>query len=269
MRTARSSRESMPTAASSVRPRWAAPRVDHRRRLGDLRDRRQRNRRVTARGRAAGRVGGARRRPGSRRGPQRRSGGLARAGDVDEPPRQRRHPIAHQPGVWFTNGGSRGRLGRLIPRAIGAGDRTGGSAPYPGWSSIDSIATSPRAARLRRRRWPSRTGWRWWPRRSAATPAPAAVAAPHRRPRLPLFHEQLPHLLGHPGVRAAIESHSTGVLLDGPPAVEVAAYARERTAGLGFDQCAQRWTPCSASRCRANSLWPRRGDGGGDPPCPR
>jgi hypothetical protein len=37
-------------------------------------------------------------------------------------------------------------------------------------------------------------------------------------------------------VRAAIETHATGVFLDGPPALEVAAYARERTSGLGFDE---------------------------------
>ncbi|MDC0715775.1 hypothetical protein [Nannocystis bainbridge] len=40
--------------------------------------------------------------------------------------------------------------------------------------------------------------------------------------------------LGHPGVPAAIELHGTGVRLTGAPAVAVAEYVRERTAGLSF-----------------------------------
>jgi hypothetical protein len=40
--------------------------------------------------------------------------------------------------------------------------------------------------------------------------------------------------LGHPAVAASIETHGTGVSLDGAPAVAVAEYVRERTAGLGF-----------------------------------
>lgn len=40
--------------------------------------------------------------------------------------------------------------------------------------------------------------------------------------------------LGHPGVPAAIERHGTGVALTGAPAVAVAEYLRERTAGLSF-----------------------------------
>ncbi len=40
--------------------------------------------------------------------------------------------------------------------------------------------------------------------------------------------------LGYPGVAASIETHGTGVSLTGAPAVAVAEYTRERTAGLGF-----------------------------------
>ncbi|WAS94933.1 hypothetical protein [Nannocystis punicea] len=42
--------------------------------------------------------------------------------------------------------------------------------------------------------------------------------------------------LGHPGVPAAIEIHGTGVNLTGAPAVAVAEYVRERTAGLSFTE---------------------------------
>jgi hypothetical protein len=125
-------------------------------------------------------------------------------------------------------------LGRPILRAIGGGDRTGGLASLPGVivHHLDrdlagaSASSAPLALQDRLEVVAAKV---------TAQPAPAAVAALTGGPRLPLFHEQLPHLLGHPGVRAAIETHATGVLLDGPPALEVAAYARERTAGLGFD----------------------------------
>ncbi len=40
---------------------------------------------------------------------------------------------------------------------------------------------------------------------------------------------------GYPGVPAAIETHGTGVTLSGSPAVAVAEYVRERTAGLSFN----------------------------------
>jgi hypothetical protein len=39
---------------------------------------------------------------------------------------------------------------------------------------------------------------------------------------------------GHPGVPASIETHGAGVSLSGAPAVAVAEYVRERTAGLSF-----------------------------------
>lgn len=41
--------------------------------------------------------------------------------------------------------------------------------------------------------------------------------------------------LGFPGVPASIETHGTGVALTGSPAVAVAEYVRERTAGLSFN----------------------------------
>ena len=65
-------------------------------------------------------------------------------------------------------------------------------------------------------------------------PTPTASAVIAGGARLPLLHEQLPHFLGHPGTRAAIETHATAAALDGPPALAVAELARERTAGLSF-----------------------------------
>ena len=62
----------------------------------------------------------------------------------------------------------------------------------------------------------------------------APVAAIGGAPPLPWVHEMLPHFLGHPGAPAAIETHGTGVALNGPPANAVAEYVRERTAGLSF-----------------------------------
>jgi hypothetical protein len=63
---------------------------------------------------------------------------------------------------------------------------------------------------------------------------PSARAALGGAPPLPFVHDQPPHFLGHPGAPAALEIHGTGVALDGAPAVAVAEYVRERTAGLGF-----------------------------------
>jgi hypothetical protein len=61
-----------------------------------------------------------------------------------------------------------------------------------------------------------------------------ALAAIGAAPPLPFAHETLPHELGGPGSPAAIEIHGTGAVLDGPPAVALAEYVRERTSGLGF-----------------------------------
>lgn len=56
----------------------------------------------------------------------------------------------------------------------------------------------------------------------ALSPVPWALEAPQNA------------FLGHPLVPAGIEAHGTGVSLSGAPAVAVAEYVRERTAGLGF-----------------------------------
>lgn len=57
----------------------------------------------------------------------------------------------------------------------------------------------------------------------ASTPTPWALS-PNSQ-----FH------LAYPGVPASIETHGTGVALSGSPAVAVAEYVRERTAGLSFN----------------------------------
>lgn len=44
------------------------------------------------------------------------------------------------------------------------------------------------------------------------------------------------HFMGYPGLPASIETHGTGIALTGAPAVAVAEYVQERTAGLGFAQ---------------------------------
>lgn len=64
--------------------------------------------------------------------------------------------------------------------------------------------------------------------------APSASAALGGAPPLSYAHELPPHFLGHPGAPGALEIHGTGVALDGAPAIAVAEYVRERTAGLGF-----------------------------------
>lgn len=63
----------------------------------------------------------------------------------------------------------------------------------------------------------------------------AATAAIGASPAVPWALEPgADFCLGHPGVPAAIEIHGTGVTLTGAPAVAVAEYVRERTAGLSF-----------------------------------
>ena len=130
-------------------------------------------------------------------------------------------------------------LGRLVPRATAGGDRTGGIANILGDAvhlleredfsgSPESTASSAPLALQDRLEVAAAS--------VTGGAAPSAVAMLSGGPRLPLFHEQLPHHLGHPGVRAAIETHATGVLLDGAPAVAVAEYVRERTSGLSFAQ---------------------------------
>ncbi len=70
---------------------------------------------------------------------------------------------------------------------------------------------------------------------AATTAAAAATAVIGSLPPVPWALEPAAHFaLGHPFVPAAIERHGTGVALTGAPAVAVAEYVRERTAGLGF-----------------------------------
>ncbi len=70
---------------------------------------------------------------------------------------------------------------------------------------------------------------------AATVSAGTATAALGAAPPVPWALEPSRNgFLGHLGVSAAIEMHGTGVALSGPPAVAVAEYVRERTAGLGF-----------------------------------
>ena len=122
-------------------------------------------------------------------------------------------------------------IGRLVPRAVSGGDRTGGLGALPGvvvhlLERGNPIASSAPLALQDRLEVAAAS--------VTDTPTPSAIAALTGGPRLPSLHEQPPHHLGHPGVRAAIEMHATGVALDGPPALAVGEYVRERTAGLGF-----------------------------------
>ena len=130
-------------------------------------------------------------------------------------------------------------LGRLVPRATAGGDRTGGLNAILGGAvhlleredfsgSPESTASSAPLALQDRLEVAAAS--------VIGGATPSALAMLSGGPRLPSFHEQLPHHLGHPGVRAAIETHAVGVLLDGAPAVAVAEYVRERTAGLSFAQ---------------------------------
>ena len=70
---------------------------------------------------------------------------------------------------------------------------------------------------------------------AARTAAAAATAAIGSAPPVPWALEPTSAFFhGHPGVPAGIETHGTGAALTGAPAVAVAEYVRERTAGLGF-----------------------------------
>ena len=70
---------------------------------------------------------------------------------------------------------------------------------------------------------------------TVSTAPAAANAAIGAAPAVPWALEPpSSQFLGHPGVAASIEIHGTGVSLDGAPAVAVAEYVRERTAGLGI-----------------------------------
>jgi hypothetical protein len=75
---------------------------------------------------------------------------------------------------------------------------------------------------------------------AGATDAAAAVGA---TPPRAVHHELLPHQAGHPGAPADAELHGTGARLDGPAAVAVAEYVRERTAGSTPDLAALAATP--------------------------
>lgn len=72
---------------------------------------------------------------------------------------------------------------------------------------------------------------------AATTGDDAATAVIGAAPAVPWALEPTrDFFLGHPGVPAAIEIHGTGVSLTGAPAVAVAEYVRERTAGLSFPE---------------------------------
>ncbi|MFY0534328.1 hypothetical protein [Nannocystis pusilla] len=72
---------------------------------------------------------------------------------------------------------------------------------------------------------------------AATTSDDAASAVIGASPAVPWALEPTrDFFLGHPGVPAAIEIHGTGVSLTGAPAVAVAEYVRERTAGLSFPE---------------------------------
>lgn len=124
-------------------------------------------------------------------------------------------------------------LGRPLPRESATGDATGGIGSVPGVIShrlgraLGDVGASSAPYSLQDRLEVAAAAVQ-----TGATPAASAVIG--GAPPLPWVQEPLPHFLGHPGAPAAIEIHGTGVALDGPPAIAVAEFTRERTAGLSF-----------------------------------
>jgi hypothetical protein len=124
-------------------------------------------------------------------------------------------------------------LGRPLPRESTTGDPTGGLGAVPG-VIVHRVGRAPLAGSILASSAPYTLQDRLEVAAARTQGAGAPVAVLGGAPPLPWVHEALPHFLGHPGAPAAIEIHGTGVALDGPPAVAVAEYVRERTAGLGF-----------------------------------
>lgn len=124
-------------------------------------------------------------------------------------------------------------LGRPRPRQTTTGDPTGGLGAVPG-VVVHRVGRDPLDGDVVASSAPYTLQDRLEVAAARTQGAGAPVAVLGGAPPLPWVHETLPHYLGHPGAPAAIEIHGTGVALDGPPAVAVAEYVRERTAGLGF-----------------------------------
>lgn len=83
-----------------------------------------------------------------------------------------------------------------------------------------------------------------------------ALAAIGSSPALARHHEQLAHRHGHPGCPACEDAHGTGVLLDGPAAIELAEYVRDRTAANTSALATAADTPLAVPNAPANdSLW--------------
>lgn len=80
--------------------------------------------------------------------------------------------------------------------------------------------------------------------------------------------------LGQPGVPASIETHGTGAALSGPPALALAEYARERTAGLSFAEVQSLPEPLRSAvvqseiavAAEAGTPWPAVAEGSGAGP---
>jgi hypothetical protein len=125
-------------------------------------------------------------------------------------------------------------LGRPMPRQSSTGDPTGGLGGVPGVIT-HRVGRAPFTGDILASSAPYALQDRLEVAAARTQGAGAPVAVIGGAPPLPWVHEVLPHYLGHPGAPAAIEIHGTGVALDGPPAVAVAEYVRERTAGLGFN----------------------------------
>jgi hypothetical protein len=86
-----------------------------------------------------------------------------------------------------------------------------------------------------------------------ASGAQAAVAS---TPALGRYHELLPHQSGHPGAPAAVEVHGAGAVLNGPAAIAVAEFVRDRTARTTVDLVSAAATPFAApADPAAPSLW--------------
>jgi hypothetical protein len=122
------------------------------------------------------------------------------------------HPLARDPGI---GGDPRGGLDGIVGNRLHRLDRsvlssaTASSVPY---ALLDRLEVA-----------------------AATNDSTAASAALGSIAPVPWALEPgTTQFLGHPQVPAGIETHGTGVSLVGAPAVAVAEYVRERTAGLSF-----------------------------------
>ncbi|MCA9695050.1 MAG: hypothetical protein KC636_36055, partial [Myxococcales bacterium] len=86
--------------------------------------------------------------------------------------------------------------------------------------------------------------------------ATRTIGAVAPSPALARHHELLPHRQGHPGCPGTEDAHGAGVLVDGPAAIGLAEYVRDRTAASTSALATAADTPLQVPSAPASdSLW--------------